>query len=90
MQKIIISLLILASLFVFLVLPNSLNICVPYSYSFTSNVCDNNTFKTFSENKKLVVAKFYAQQKLFNLSTAKLFDHLAIAFSDGILNPKIY
>ena len=46
--------------------------------------------ETFSENEKSVIAEFRTKQKLFNLSFVKLFNYLVRAFSDGILNPKIY
>ncbi len=44
----------------------------------------------YLKNKKLVIAEFYAKQKLFNSPGIKLFSYFIKAFSRGVLRPKIY
>ena len=46
--------------------------------------------KKYLENGKIIAARFYVKQKFLNSSTAKLFNYLVEAFSDGIIHPQIY
>ncbi len=132
-RKALLLFLILLPFAMIVILPSSLNICLPYGCNFNSinaacnsNSCANETtmqhlnertqllsatiklqlfmsliiftiiiiaffaVQKYSENKRLIIEKFYLKQKLLNSSCIKLFDYLIKIFSSGILHPKIY
>lgn len=89
--KVVLPLLIIVLLFVVIVLPNFGNICIPVRCNFNSEICGKN----FCSNETIgqYIAErnqFYIKYQLYNRAESKMFNYLVRAFSDGILNPKIY
>ena len=90
-MKVALPLFIIISLFVIIVLPNFGNVCIPVRCNFNSEICVKNFCSDGTTGQHIDGRnQFYIKEPMHNRAESKLFNYLVRAFSDGILNPKIY